>query len=533
MFEYMLSVLKEKAEKDMELKDLCDNYHLSFLLDNKYKITQKIFNQFIVEELKLFHQKFMENNISYVFLKGYSLSADVYPSPDSRPFGDIDIMVAPKDLEKALFLCVSLGYSNEGIEVNGVEKEMKQYFERKNSHHYKAIWKQSGFMKICVELHIDCICIPMLRLSDSVKDFNQSAIHNRRRLCLGNLDLYVMDPMDIFISLSMHMLRHFTYDSLFTFDFHIKDKRYMNFKNLVDLYYLLKKYNMALEDILQYSQQYGLYMETLIMIRCLSAFFQEYTGVYACNNSQLRVDGYHNRACRFILSNDIDSLLMDCSSFANTVIKSCLNDTPSKTIICKNIRHRKELGSNDNIRINGFRYLSDANKFSYMERKPSGELDCDCMLDCHYDEKNLYFRIKTYDDELIIENGPIKAPKEHYYDTLEIHYMDPNHAHVEQYIAIHFGIQQRSPVLYLRNAYNIISSSKYEYQLHYFETGYELEIALNKELFGGNIENGLRIEFIIHDIDIKPPLFRCANRWSSSLLHGIPDPTTYAKLVMQ
>ena len=156
-----------------------------------------------------------------------------------------------------------------------------------------------------------------------------------------------------------------------------------------------------------------------------------------------------------------------------------------------------------------------------------------CMLDCHYDEKNLYFRIKTYDDELIIENGPIKAPKEHYYDTLEIHYMDPNHAHVEQYIAIHFGIQQRSPVLYLRNAYNIISSSKYEYQLHYFETGYELEIALNKELFGGNIENGLRIEFIIHDIDIKPPLFRCANRWSSSLLHGIPDPTTYAKLVMQ
>ena len=77
----------------------------------------------------LIHEKFNEvgkivddiltlNNIPHVFLKGYELQ-NLYPDPNLRMMGDIDVLVKPEDYKKALQCLIN----NEFKAINDSEKD--------------------------------------------------------------------------------------------------------------------------------------------------------------------------------------------------------------------------------------------------------------------------------------------------------------------------------------------------------------------------------------------------------------------------
>jgi len=68
-------------------------------------------NLTILNEVKQISQLFHTNNIDHVFLKGSALlAANYYDDLGARMIGDIDILVAPNQLQKAHDLLIKEGY---------------------------------------------------------------------------------------------------------------------------------------------------------------------------------------------------------------------------------------------------------------------------------------------------------------------------------------------------------------------------------------------------------------------------------------
>lgn len=65
------------------------------------------------EEVKLFADRMDEGGIPYAFFKGYELR-ELYPNPELRTMGDVDVLVRDEDMEKTAQILNGLGYTNEG-----------------------------------------------------------------------------------------------------------------------------------------------------------------------------------------------------------------------------------------------------------------------------------------------------------------------------------------------------------------------------------------------------------------------------------
>ena len=64
------------------------------------------------EEVKLFSARMEEEKIPYAFFKGYELR-ELYPVPELRTMGDVDVLVRDEDLERTAEVLCGLGYQKE------------------------------------------------------------------------------------------------------------------------------------------------------------------------------------------------------------------------------------------------------------------------------------------------------------------------------------------------------------------------------------------------------------------------------------
>lgn len=65
------------------------------------------------EEVKMFADRMEQAGIPYAFFKGYELR-ELYPDPELRTMGDVDVLVRDEDMEKTLRVLNGLGYTKEG-----------------------------------------------------------------------------------------------------------------------------------------------------------------------------------------------------------------------------------------------------------------------------------------------------------------------------------------------------------------------------------------------------------------------------------
>lgn len=126
----LLKYAKEQAVFDTTFIAVKSLFNRSLL-----KIDDKIFNKFSLEFVTKLKLKLQNNikinsllselnqkNIECILLKGNSF-AKLYYCPEARPSGDVDILVSPKDEEKALNLLKEKGFSIKYRTKNGNHSE--------------------------------------------------------------------------------------------------------------------------------------------------------------------------------------------------------------------------------------------------------------------------------------------------------------------------------------------------------------------------------------------------------------------------
>lgn len=143
----------------------------------------------ILEEiLTIFH----EEEIQPILLKGAALSLTLYPDPALRPMRDLDILVAPQEVNRAQQLLKANGYSQARAPIPA------------DHHHLPSLHKKHDEMEICVELHRALYpqCPPYYPPFD-FDDLKRSA----QKIQMGKIEALVFSHLEMIYYLYQHGLR--------------------------------------------------------------------------------------------------------------------------------------------------------------------------------------------------------------------------------------------------------------------------------------------------------------------------------------
>ena len=122
-------------------------------------------------------------------LKGHFLAQRLYPDPLLRPSGDVDLLVAREDLERALRALSSLGLAPPS-------PELERY--RREHHHHLELTSPAG----TVELHFEAITGFGTQISGA------PLLARARPATLEGRRLLALDPADELVYLAVHASQH-------------------------------------------------------------------------------------------------------------------------------------------------------------------------------------------------------------------------------------------------------------------------------------------------------------------------------------
>lgn len=133
------------------------------------------------------------SNIACAILKGSSINV-LYPTPDVRSLGDIDILVKIEDYDKAGNLLLASGFHG-----------------KTSSTSYHAVYCKSG---VQVEIHKDVTNYPDNEAGKATMAFMQEALSNVETSSYNEYDFPVLDCAHQTVALLVHMVRHSVYGGI-------------------------------------------------------------------------------------------------------------------------------------------------------------------------------------------------------------------------------------------------------------------------------------------------------------------------------
>ncbi len=220
MLYYGLHNCRAELSEDMKNRFLATVMQ-SIVLDEKQRE--------ILSEIK---EMFRENGIDHMVLKGGSLK-ELYPAPEMRIMGDIDILINLKQYKKILELFHANGYE-----------------EVKETHH-ELIWKKGDIM---VELHK--VLMPPYN-----EDFDSYFGNGWERAVATGDNEFSFNDEDMFIYLFAHFSKHYRDGGI-------------GIRQLCDLYLFLNKKSLCEEYIKTELSKLGLYDFYINIIKTIKAWFE-------------------------------------------------------------------------------------------------------------------------------------------------------------------------------------------------------------------------------------------------------------------
>lgn len=130
--------------------------------------------------IKEISAKFNENNIDHMFLKG-SVLKQLYPSPEIRRMGDIDILIKEEQYQSITVIMTALGF----------------VFQYESNH--ELVWKKGNIM---IELHK--ILMPSFN-----EDLHKYFGNGWKRAVLEEKNRYTFSDDDMFIYIFSHFAKHY------------------------------------------------------------------------------------------------------------------------------------------------------------------------------------------------------------------------------------------------------------------------------------------------------------------------------------
>lgn len=225
------------------------------LIEIRLAFSKKSLN-YAVHAIRIF-QKFTENKIQHCFFKGPLLSLELYNDIAYRNFGDIDILVEQKDIEKAKQIIEELDFKCIYPNIKLSDKQKKVNYSI--SHHYHFIHPQQA---IDIELHWS-ITNPKSFFGLDAK----TIISNSRKLKVSNYELPYISNIHNLAYQAAHGSIHQFYRL-----FWLKD-----FSKLIDI--------SSEEDL---KKAYEL-SKTLKLDKCFNQALQLSKIVYNTNSSEFKV----------------------------------------------------------------------------------------------------------------------------------------------------------------------------------------------------------------------------------------------------
>ena len=152
-------------------------------------------NTWLLHEVGNIFRAFQAADIPVIPLKGACLAEAVYGNIALRPMGDVDLLVQPADLAKALAVLRTLGYAAE----HPFEVEV----ERQLNHDMPPLSKRGG---VTLELHWT-IATPRCNARINKNDLDQ--LWSRATAAkISNVQVLMLSPTDLLLHLCLHASVH-------------------------------------------------------------------------------------------------------------------------------------------------------------------------------------------------------------------------------------------------------------------------------------------------------------------------------------
>ncbi len=197
--------------------------------------SQKIRNDYQLEEIKKIARELNKNKIKYVFLKGSILNHTVFES-GTRSSNDIDILINKDSIQSATKLLNNLGY------VQGKYNYKKNIIENFSNEELTLSLKSRGetcpFVKIVNETAIKTIDVDLNFSLDWTPDYNQSKIeeilNNRIKIKISENDIiYSASIYDNIIELCTHLYKDSALIDI------VKKRKVFDLYKFIDIYYYI------------------------------------------------------------------------------------------------------------------------------------------------------------------------------------------------------------------------------------------------------------------------------------------------------
>lgn len=132
---------------------------------------------------------FKRIEIDFIVLKGPSLAWSEYPCPATRPSGDIDIIVRPRDFVRSRQVLMDIGY-----------KSLDNRFDTTRSFDYEEVLVHPEDKQVSIELHWDLLRYPIMNNDEPIEELFTRAIDSDS-FC----NFKILHPVDSFLYLSLHL----------------------------------------------------------------------------------------------------------------------------------------------------------------------------------------------------------------------------------------------------------------------------------------------------------------------------------------
>lgn len=141
--------------------------------------------------IKVIFDLFSSNDVPAISLKGLALK-QVYPQPELRNMGDIDLLINEKDMQKSIELMSTLGYRPNSINLNDPE------------YMHIDMYRSGSFP---VEIHRTLWHAKHMKKNENLDWFNH-IWENKRVLTLEGIQFIALSLEDELINLVIHIARH-------------------------------------------------------------------------------------------------------------------------------------------------------------------------------------------------------------------------------------------------------------------------------------------------------------------------------------
>ena len=156
-------------------------------------------NIVLMNELGKVLSSFQKAGFQAILLKGSALINDVYKDPGMRVMRDIDLLVRKSDLKPVSEILGNLGYENNSL---GEEDFVKKISGR----------------TIDIDIHTDFINATRLKSRAGICNIDYAQVwENKRRIKIGDIDIFVLSKEDFLIDLCVHLVMHHGMNGLLWF----------------------------------------------------------------------------------------------------------------------------------------------------------------------------------------------------------------------------------------------------------------------------------------------------------------------------